>query len=100
MIFHENRLLADDSHEISYLIFDKTRKDVAKSVACCSRDWRFNLHVFFFCHLHFFFKNNVFEKKMYFMRNHQNVIQFRSRQDPMFCRANPGLNCLQRFTGR
>ena len=29
MIFHENRLLADDSHEISYLIFSKTRKDVA-----------------------------------------------------------------------
>ena len=30
MIFRENRLLADDSHEISYLIFAKTRKDVAK----------------------------------------------------------------------
>ena len=31
MIFHENRLLADDSHEISYLIFLlKLRKDVAK----------------------------------------------------------------------
>ena len=29
MIFHENRLLADDSHEISYLIFfSKIRKDV------------------------------------------------------------------------
>ena len=27
MIFHENRLLADDSHEISYLIFfEKLRK--------------------------------------------------------------------------
>ena len=26
MIFHENRLLADDSHEISYLIFRKLRK--------------------------------------------------------------------------
>ena len=27
MIFHENRLLADDSHEISYLIFfQKIRK--------------------------------------------------------------------------
>ena len=28
MVFHENRLLADDSHEISYLIFCKIRKDV------------------------------------------------------------------------
>ena len=26
MIFHENLLLADDSHEISYLIFSKIRK--------------------------------------------------------------------------
>ena len=26
MIFHENRLLADDSHEISYLCFLKIRK--------------------------------------------------------------------------
>ena len=31
MIFHENRLLADDSHEISYHIILKIRKDVAKS---------------------------------------------------------------------
>ena len=30
MIFHENCLLADNSHEISYLIFSKIRKDVAK----------------------------------------------------------------------
>ena len=29
MIFHENRLLADDSHELSYLIFLKIGKDVA-----------------------------------------------------------------------
>ena len=41
MIFHENRLLADHSHDISYLIFSKIRKDVEKSVVCCSRDWRF-----------------------------------------------------------
>ena len=42
MIFHENRLLADDSHEISYLIFIlKIVKDVQKFVVCCSRDWRF-----------------------------------------------------------
>ena len=26
MIFHENRLLADDSHVISYLFFSKIRK--------------------------------------------------------------------------
>ena len=30
MIFHENHLLADNSHEISYLIFSKIKKDVAK----------------------------------------------------------------------
>ena len=30
MIFHENRLLADDSHEISYLIFSKIGKDFTK----------------------------------------------------------------------
>ena len=41
MIFHENRLLADDSQEILYLIFSKIKKDVAKGVVCCSRDWRF-----------------------------------------------------------
>ena len=32
MIFHENHLLADDSHEIAYLIFSKIRKDVAEGV--------------------------------------------------------------------
>ena len=32
MIFHENRLLADDAHEISYLIFSKIKEDVAKFV--------------------------------------------------------------------
>ena len=41
MIFHENRLLADDSHVTSCLIFSKIRKDVAKFVVCCSREWRF-----------------------------------------------------------
>ena len=29
MIFHENRLLADDSHEMLYLNFSKIRKDIA-----------------------------------------------------------------------
>ena len=38
MIFHENRHLADDFHEISYLIFSKIRKDDEKFVVCCSRD--------------------------------------------------------------
>ena len=39
MIVHENCLLADNSHEISYLIFSKIRKDVGKIVVCCSCDW-------------------------------------------------------------
>ena len=30
MIFHTNHLLADESQEISYLIFLKIRKDVTK----------------------------------------------------------------------
>ena len=41
MIFHENCLLADNSHEIPYLIFSEIRKDVAKIVVCCGHDWRF-----------------------------------------------------------
>ena len=41
MIFHENGLLADNPHEISYLIFSKIGKDVARFVVCCSRDWCF-----------------------------------------------------------
>ena len=41
MILHENCLLADNFYEISYLIFSKIRKDVAKFVVCCSRDCRF-----------------------------------------------------------
>ena len=40
LTFHANRLLADHSHEISYLIFSKIKKDVAKCVVCCSRYWR------------------------------------------------------------
>ena len=30
MIFHENRLLADDSHEISYLIFIENEERCVK----------------------------------------------------------------------
>ena len=41
MIFHENRLLADDSHEISYLVFFENWKDVTKFVICCRREWCF-----------------------------------------------------------
>ena len=58
MTFHENRLLADDSHEISFLILtilmkyhslilSKIRKDVAKFVVCCSGDWRLKGSIFF-----------------------------------------------------
>ena len=36
MIFHENRLLADDSHVTSYFIFVKNWEKCR-----CSRDWRF-----------------------------------------------------------
>ena len=45
MIFDENRLLADDSHEISYIIFSKIRKNVVKCVVCCSRDLRYLSHM-------------------------------------------------------
>ena len=39
---HENHLLADDSHEISYLIFfRKIGKDISKFVVCYSCDRRF-----------------------------------------------------------
>ena len=39
MLFYENRLLADDSHVISYLIFVENGKDVAKFVVCCNHVW-------------------------------------------------------------
>ena len=41
MVFHENRLLADDSLEYHNLFLSKIGKDVSKFVVCCSRDWRF-----------------------------------------------------------
>ena len=40
MLFHEKGLLADDSREVSYLIFSKIEKNVALIFACCCRDWR------------------------------------------------------------
>ena len=33
MIFHENRLLADDSHVISYLIYVKIGKDDSQNLS-------------------------------------------------------------------
>ena len=41
MIFYENRLLADDSHVISYLIFVENWERCLKIVVCCSRGWHF-----------------------------------------------------------
>ena len=32
MVFHENRLLADDSHEISYLIFFRKLKKMSQNL--------------------------------------------------------------------
>ena len=46
MKFHDNRLLADNSHIISYLlmlesyVFRKLGIMSQKFVVCCSRDWR------------------------------------------------------------
>ena len=49
MIFHENRLLADDSREISYIVFfSKIMKDVIKFVVCYSCDWRFKGILYYF----------------------------------------------------
>ena len=57
-----NRLLADDSHEISYVIFfPKIRKDDENFVVCCSCDWRLRVNqilmkrVMVFTFLLFFF---------------------------------------------
>ena len=44
MIFHENPLQAEDSHEISYPIFFQKFEDVTKFVVCCSCDRRFREH--------------------------------------------------------
>ena len=50
MLFHENRLLAEDFQEISYLdtlFYSKIRKAVSKFAVCCSHDWRFKGKVLF-----------------------------------------------------
>ena len=36
MIFHENRLLADDSHEISYLIFFRKLEKMSQNLLSAS----------------------------------------------------------------
>ena len=63
-MFPESRLLADDSHEISYLIFSKIRKDVAKvsSAAAVTGALRVNVMVlwdlsFGICRMKFFYMN-------------------------------------------
>ena len=32
---------AEDSHEISSIILSEKQEKIAKTVVCCSRDWRF-----------------------------------------------------------
>ena len=46
MIFHENSLLAI-LMKYQFLFRSKIRKDVAKSVVCCSCDWRFKVNIKF-----------------------------------------------------
>ena len=48
MVFRENRLLADDSHEISFLISFENEEGVTRFVVCCSRDWRIKVKIIFF----------------------------------------------------
>ena len=59
-------MLADDSHEISYLIFfPKIRKDVANFVVCCAlRVISLYAGVFhdFFSSADFFFSKSIFSK--------------------------------------
>ena len=45
MIFYENRLLADDSHEYHTLFLSETGKDVAKFVVCCSPDCALRVNI-------------------------------------------------------
>ena len=41
MIFHENRLPADDSHEISYLIVTFEKRQNLKMLSAANYRWRF-----------------------------------------------------------
>ena len=61
MIFHENRLLANDSHEISYLFFFRKLGKMTQTLSSAAVEGLVNsLHagLFFddFCHLLFFSK--------------------------------------------
>ena len=69
MVFHENRLLADDSHEISYLFFFKQGKMLQNlsSAAVVIGALRVNSlspgkFSVLFCRLLTFFKINISEK--------------------------------------
>ena len=90
MIFHENHLLADDSHEISYLIFRKFGKMFQNlpSAAVVIGALRVNfLHarffpcVFVFCR--FFFKINSINKS-FRHTNYHSVKQFGTRFSLIF----------------
>ena len=63
MIFHENRLLADDSYENHTLFFSKIGKDVSKFVVCCSCDWlnKVKISIILECKIVNIFLSNAFE---------------------------------------
>ena len=89
MIFHENCLPADDSHEISFLIFfSKIRKDVAKFVVCCSHDFKFQFFLLFF--------SKITNKAWYFMRIfcHQQMIlmKYHSLFSPKYGKMSKNLS--------
>ena len=82
MIFHENRLLADDSHAISYLISLKKLGKMSQNLSSAAVViGALRVNSLQFCmlisRLLFFFKINSFEK--YFQEYHQSVKQFGSR---------------------
>ena len=93
MIFHENRLLADDSHEISYLFFPKIKKDVAAVLIGVLRVKINSLHAFLSSD---FFQNQLFQK-----RSFMNTIRVSNSLDPdqaqHFVGPDLGPNCLQRL---
>ena len=70
MLFHENCLLADDSHEISYLIYWKIKKYVAEIAICCICDLRFkaaySVTMNIFRKILFYFKSFVKAELSYF----------------------------------
>ena len=63
MIFHENRLLADDSHVISYLIFCRKLRKMSQnlsSAAVVIGALRVNS-----LHVRYFFQINLFQKNSF-----------------------------------